>query len=590
MHNRLQRIGSKLSQMILPNISAFIIWGFLTALFIPTGWFPDEKLALLVEPMAKYLLPIMIAYTGGKLIYDTRGGVIGSAATFGAVVATDVPMFAGAMLLGPLAAYLIKKADNLIEKKIPGGFEMLIHNFSAGILGLLMLVLTYLLLGPLMTLINEWAGQVVSNIIDNGYIAFSAVIIEPAKILFLNNIINHGILSPMGLMETLEEGKSILFLLETNPGPGLGVLLAYWKFGKGVRKHSAPGASLIHFLGGIHEVYFPFVLANPLIILPLILGGLTGNLIFGLLQVGLTATPSPGSIFSLLALTAKGDHLGLLLGIVGSCLVSFFLSIVFIRDKDEEVEGLDLPDMVKCIAIACDAGMGSSAMAASRLKKLLMNEDIEVLHIPVDQIPDHVDIVITHKLLVNRISNQTSAKIIGVSDLMNDKKLEKIVLAYKGKKGETGMFFKKEKGIIRQSRIYTGLPSEGKFDAIRRAGQALKSEGLVEEAYIKAMEERENIATTYIGSSVAIPHGTNESKSFVNETGIVVLQYPDGIDFGDGNIAKLVIGIAASGDEHLDILMKIADAVSNNETLAFLTTEEDSKKILKTFEKTGLGG
>jgi len=588
MQTRLRKMGAFMSSMILPNIGAFITWGFITALFIPSGWLPNPSFAGLVEPMAKYLLPTLIGYTGGKLIYDVRGGVIGSAVTFGVIVGSEVPMFAGAMIMGPLSAYALKELDRLLEKRIVSGFEMLFSNFTSGLLGLTLTLISYRLIGPIMTLFNKVAAGYIRLIIEGGYIAFASIIIEPAKVLFLNNIINHGVLSPIGLVEANEYGKSILFLLETNPGPGLGVLLAYALFGKGIRKKSAPGAMLVHFFGGIHEVYFPYVLANPLMILPVIAGGFVGNITFQMMNVGLTATPSPGSVFSILALSAKGDQIGVISGIVLSAVTAFLCSLIFIKEKKSEKELVNLPVNVSKIAFACDAGMGSSAMAASQLKKKLRG-NIEVLHCPVGSVPEDVDLIITHELLKKRIKSH-QAPIIGVKDLMQDQVLDQVINKYEDTEGDRDMFFKKDKGILRENRIYTSLESEGKEEAIRRAGRALLKEGLIDEAYITGMLQREEIATTYIGSSVAIPHGTNESKQYVKETGIVFLQYPEGVDFGEGNIAKLVIGIAAKGDEHMDILMKIAEAVSNNETLEFLTTEENGKKIFKQFEKSGLGG
>lgn len=586
------RVGKFLSQMILPNISVFIIWGLLTALFIPTGWFPNERLAVLVAPMSKYLLPLLIGYSGGKLVYDIRGGIIGAAVTFGLTVGSEVPMFAGAMIVGPLSGYLIKKFDSAIDRRIPSGFEMLVTNFSAGILGLCMVLLSFYIIGPIMNSFNHLAGQVLRVLIVNKIIPFSSIVIEPAKILFFNNIINHGILSPMGMMETAEHGKSLLFLLETNPGPGLGVLLAYASFGKGIRKQTAPSVAIIHFLGGIHEVYFPFVLANPLIIIPVIIGGLTSNILFQLFNVGLTATPSPGSIISILALSAKGDQFSIIIAILASTLVSFLLTALFVKEKKVTEDAITLPEGVQKIVFACDAGMGSSAMGAKKFKKGLDNPAIEVVFGAIEEIPEDADLIITHHLLLDQI--KSTAVTIGVDDFINSPIIQEMIRTYQNKEGETEMFFKKDKnketGVLTVNRIFTEQAPVDKWEAIQKAGQALKDAGLIEAGYIPAMADRENVATTYIGSSVAIPHGTNEAKKFVLKTGIVFMQYPQGVDFGNGNIAKLVIGIAAKGDEHMDILMKIADAVSNAETLDFLCTEPNSEEIMKTFEKSGLGG
>ncbi len=592
MKDKIHQLGKNLSLIILPNIGAFITWGLITALFIPTGWLPNAEFAKLIDPMAKYLLPLLIGYSGGRLIYDTRGGVLGAVATLGIIVGTDVPMFAGAMLIGPLAGYLIKKVDGLLNSKIPSGFEMLTNNFSAGLVGLSLTLTAYKLIGPLLTALNRVFAEGLTYILDLGLLPLSAIIIEPAKVLFLNNVINHGVLSPLGFQDAASMGQSILFLLETNPGPGLGVLMAYWFVGSGIRKDAVPGAVLIHFFGGIHEVYFPYVLAKPIVIIALILGNISGIIVFSTLNLGLTATPSPGSIFSILTLAPKGQQMGVLLGVLLSAFVSFVVAS-FIIGKEKDIEksthNLEL-DSVKKIAFACDAGMGSSAMGASKFNKSINRDDIEVIYCQVDDIPEDVDLVITHKKLMNRVKHH---KILGISDFLNDPDINEIIEYLSQKdvpEGKAKMFFKKRSSILQEQNIYTGLASIGKDEAIREAGRLLLEDELIEAEYIDAMIKREAIATTYIGSFVAIPHGTNDSKKYVNDTGIVILQYPDGVDFGDGNTAKLIIGIAASGDEHMDILMKIAEAVSNQETLEFLTSEPNPKKIYEKFVKSGLGG
>ena len=300
---KLQRLGGFLAGMVIPNIGAFIAWGLITAFFIPTGWIPNEHLAKLVGPMITYLLPILIGYTGGKLVYDVRGGVVGAIATAGIIIGSSIPMFLGAMLMGPLGGYVIKKFDELVEGKIPAGFEMLVNNFSAGILGGLLAILAFLFIEPVVNGISVGLGAAAQWVTNKGLLPLIAIFIEPGKILFLNNAINHGILAPLGVAEVKEFGKSIFFLLETNPGPGLGVLLAYWLFGKGDAKQSAPGAIIIHFFGGIHEIYFPYVLMNPLLLLAVIGGGMAADATFVLTKAGLVATPSPGSIFAEIALS-----------------------------------------------------------------------------------------------------------------------------------------------------------------------------------------------------------------------------------------------------------------------------------------------
>ncbi|PKG21503.1 mannitol-specific PTS transporter subunit IIC, partial [Niallia nealsonii] len=312
---KIQRFGSHLSGMIMPNIGAFIAWGLITALFIPTGWFPNEELAKLVSPMITYLLPLLIGYTGGKMVYDVRGGVVGAIATMGVIVGADIPMFLGAMIMGPIGGYLIKKVDDLLKGKVKTGFEMLVNNFTAGILGAIITIIAFKYVGPVVEGLSSLLSNGVQAIVDANLLPLASIFIEPAKVLFLNNAINQGILGPIGVEQAKEVGKSILFLLESNPGPGFGVLLAYCLFGKGTSKQTAPGAAIIHFLGGIHEIYFPYILMKPMLLLAVIGGGMSGVFTFTLFNTGLVATPSPGSIFALMAMAPKGEHLGVLAGV-----------------------------------------------------------------------------------------------------------------------------------------------------------------------------------------------------------------------------------------------------------------------------------
>ena len=342
MRERVQQFGSFLAAMVVPNIGAIIAWGLITALFIPTGWIPNENFAKLVGPMINYLLPVLIGYTGGKLMYDTRGGVVGAAATMGLIVGANIPMFLGAMVMGPLGGFLIKKVDEALEPRIPVGFELLFHNFSAGFLIVALVLLAHVIIGPVVEGISNALGAVVAFLIAYRLLPLADLIIEPAKVLFLNNAINHGILAPLGIAEVAKNGKAIHFLLETNPGPGLGLLLAYWFAGKGDLKESAPGAIIIQFLGGIHEIYFPYVLAHPIMIVALWAGGILADLWFVIWGAGLVATPSPGSIFAYLAVIPRGQYLPVLGGVVVAIVASFLtgsaiLRLFPVRQTEEEI-------------------------------------------------------------------------------------------------------------------------------------------------------------------------------------------------------------------------------------------------------------
>ena len=442
MKEKVQVFGRFLSGMVMPNIGAFIAWGLITALFIETGWCPNEKLAQFVTPMSTVLLPLLIAYTGGSAVAGQRGGVIGAIATMGVIVGSDIPMFIGAMI-GPLAAWIIKKFDKAVEGHIKAGFEMLVNNFSLGIIGAILACLAMYGVAPLVTGMNSVMRAGVDVFVSHGLLPLASIFIEPAKVLFLNNAINHGILSPMGIQQVEETGKSIFFLLEANPGPGLGILLAYCIAGKGNAKSSAPGAVIIHFLGGIHEIYFPYILMNPLLLISVIAGGASGIFCFNLFNVGLTAPASPGSIIAIMMMAEKHSYFGLIVGVAVAALVSFAISVPILkfmgkdtsledaqRQKDamkKQAKGITAETAatvpaantgkVTKIAFACDAGMGSSAMGATVLKKKLVAaglEGIEVIHTPVSSIPADVQIVVTHEELGERAahSNPNAERIL----------------------------------------------------------------------------------------------------------------------------------------------------------------------------------
>ena len=339
-----QKVGGNLAGMVIPNIGAFIAWGLITALFIPTGWIPNEEFSKMVGPMIINLLPILIAYSGGKMVHGHRGGVIGAVAAMGVVVGTDIPMFLGAMIMGPLAAWVLKKIDAVLEPKTPAGFEMLINNFSLGISGTVMAILGFLGIGPAVKALSDTLGAGVQSLVDNNMLWLAQIIIEPAKVLFLNNAINHGVLAPLGVVQAEQTGKSILFMLETNPGPGLGLLLAFWVAGPRLLRGSIPSVTIIHFLGGIHEVYFPYVLLKPRVIVGVIAGGMAGVFTNMALGNGLVATPSPGSVFAYMAVTPPGDQLKVLLAIAVSAVVSFFVSAALLKTQKHEEDADDLAD------------------------------------------------------------------------------------------------------------------------------------------------------------------------------------------------------------------------------------------------------
>jgi len=362
---RIQRFGGYLSGMVMPNIGAFIAFGFITALFIPDGWTPNADLAEMVGPMIIVLIPTLVAYSGGRMVHGQRGAVIGAVATFGAIVAgadpvrlndgtTALPfggqvMILGAFVLGPLAAYLLKLFDNLVAGRVKAGFEMLIDNFSIGILGGVMAIFGYTVIEPIVGWITDRLGDGVETLVNHSLLPLSSVIIEPAKVLFLNNAINHGVLTPLGAAEVTTQGKSILFMLEANPGPGAGLLLAYMFFGPRSLRPTVPAALIIQFFGGIHEIYFPYVLMRPKTILATIAGGASGIAVFQAFDVGLTGPAAPGSFIAFMGVTARGDYFGVTLGILVSAVVSFMVTGALFRFGHgvDDAEGMTDIDLTK---------------------------------------------------------------------------------------------------------------------------------------------------------------------------------------------------------------------------------------------------
>lgn len=457
MKENVQKFGRFLSGMVMPNIAVFIAWGIITMLFIDSGWLPNKTLSGIVGPMQRFLLPTLIAYSGGKMVYDTRGGIVGAAAAMGVLAGTEDPMFIGAMIMGPLGGYLIKKVDQVFEGHIPAGFEMLVNNFAAGILAAILAIFGCLAIEPICMAIKDGMVICVNFLVERSLLPLTSVLVEPAKILFLNNAINHGVFTPLGMDQVAEAGKSIFFLIEANPGPGLGLLLAYTVFGKGAARSSAPGAVIIHFLGGIHEIYFPYVLMNPLTLLAVIGGGMTGVFINSFMGSGLVSAASPGSIIAVLGMCAKDSYVGVILSVVASCAVSFLIAMVILKftrqNENEEAlanasesvsmmkadaKGISnkIQEAITNVVFACDAGMGSSAMGATTLTKKLKaaGMDIHVEHYALDDVPSDTQVIVTHKSLVERAqSHCPNAIIFPITNFMGGSEYDEIVQQLKQK-------------------------------------------------------------------------------------------------------------------------------------------------------------
>ncbi len=683
-----QKFGTFLSNMVMPNIGAFIAWGFITAIFIKAGWInlaaggtlsndswvakiggwgvnadscaaaimlPDGTEQALAEglqhcsayggmvgPMITYLLPLLIAYTGGKMVYDVRGGVVGAIACMGVISGTSIPMFMGAMIMGPLGGWTMKKIDAIWDGKIRPGFEMLVNNFSAGIWGMILAIFGFFVMGPIVSAFSTVLGAGVGWLVDFHLLPLTSIMIEPAKILFLNNAINHGILTPLGLAQAAETGKSILFLLEANPGPGLGLLLAYSVFGRGSAKGSAPGAAIIHFFGGIHEIYFPYVLMRPVLVVAMIGGGATGVAVNQLFNVGLRAPAAPGSIIAVYAQTATDSYLGVTLAVLAAATVTFLIAAVILRaakDNGEDdlaaatasmeqmkgkkssissqlvgggdsLAGAAAHGPIKNIVFACDAGMGSSAMGASVLRRKIQSAgfgDVTVVNKAIANLTDTFDLVVSHQDLTERAKQGTPSAIhVSVDNFMASPKYDEVVDLLRETNSDApapadpppapvsaaapvvaaapAAASGDDDGVLKLSSIVLAGSATDRDGAITEAGNLLVATGNVDAGYVASMHERETSVSTYMGNLLAIPHGTNDAKSLITSSSISVVRYPNPIDW-NGNPVKFVIGIAGAGNDHLELLGKIAEVFLDESKIAGLEQATSAAQIRDAFGK-----
>ncbi|HBC4196449.1 TPA: PTS transporter subunit EIIC [Enterococcus faecalis] len=385
----LRRFGHRLSGMIMPNLSIFIAWSLLSLVAGYTTGNLRLALSEVETIMIRVVLPILIGFTGGKMFEEQRGGVVAAIATVGVIVSTDVPQLFGAMFIGPLAGYTFAKIEQILLPKVKEGYEMLTKNFLAGIVGGLLCCFGILVVAPAVESASFWLYQFSSWLIEANLLPLVHVFLEPLKVLFFNNAINHGLLTPLGLEGASQTGQSILFLLETNPGPGVGVLVAFLLFGSVGQRKTAGGATMIQLIGGIHEIYFPFVLMDPRLFLAVIAGGMSGTLVFQIFNVGLSAPASPGSLVAILANAPTDARLAVFSGIFVSFLCSFAIAslllkrqrgiepVSMIKMKEEDQVETVTPNYQQ-ILFVCDAGMGSSAMGASLLSRQLKAVDLEM--------------------------------------------------------------------------------------------------------------------------------------------------------------------------------------------------------------------
>ena len=668
---RVQKFGTFLSSMIMPNIGAIIAWGFITALFIPDGPFPNAQIASIVGPSIYFLLPILIAYAGGKIIHDVRGGVVGAFAVMGVILPTsgtlaasavdkagnsiftwanghEAPMFLGAMILGPLTAWVMKKFDQSVHGRVKPGFEMLVDNFAAGIIAAVMAIVGMFALAPVVLAIVGALGSAVQFLVDHSLLPLTSLFIEPAKVFFLNNAINHGVLTPLGIQQAQEQGKSVLFLLEANPGPGLGILLAYMVFGKGTARASAPGAALVHFFGGIHEIYFPYVLMKPKLLLATIAGGMAGVFTNVLFHTGLRAPAAPGSIIAVLLQTATDSYIGVIMSVAVATGVTFAIAAFLLKTDRSGDEGdlaaatSSMESMkgkkslasatlapaavavhagpIRQIVFACDAGMGSSAMGASVLRRKIQaagHDEVTVVNKSIANLTDTFDLVVTHQDLTERARQRTESAVhVSVDNFMNSPRYDEIVdLLSRTNTGATGDAASTAGAAASTAGVASaaepsGTPSAGghaatgqpgvlgregirlagtaadRDSAITEAGDLLVAQGAVDATYVAAMHEREQSVSTYMGNLLAIPHGTNEAKGSIRRTAMSFVRYATPVDW-NGNPVSFVVGIAGAGDDHLTLLSKLATVFLDNDQVARLeaaTSPEEIQEILAAVE------
>lgn len=596
---KVQKFGATLSAMIMPNIGVFIGWGILAALFIDTGWIPNAYLNQLVSPVLTYLLPILIGYTAGANIHGRRGGVIGAFATVGMVVGSDVTMLIGGMIMGPIAAWTLKQFDRRIQGKVKPGLEMLVDNFSLGLIGVVICILGYAAVAPVMTAIQNVLGTGVNFMTDHGLLPFTAFFVQPAQVLFLNNAINHGILVPLGLQQAAETGKSVLFLVEANGAYWVGLVAAYAVFGKGMAKKTAPGAVAIQFLGGIAEVCFPYCLMNPLTILGPIAGNVFALFVLTCFGGGTVGPPSPGSVFAFYMMTPKDSILVNTAAYFGSLAVSFAVTGIILKvtakDSEEPAEvtaeivqtaaespaiAVSITDHISAlnkVIFACDAGMGSSAMGVSilrtRLQKAGMHPQID--HVAVAEIPSDADVVVTNVNLAERAKMTTGGKtpILTLSNFMDQKEYDRIVVQIKE------MMTASKPEVFCEENIILNASFKNKREAIEACADLFIRGGYTDKSYKEDMIARDADVSVYMGNGVALPHGLASSKKTILNSGICFIQVPNGVDF-DGETAYLLIGVAGRGEEHVDILGHIGEILCDEGNIEALREASTKKEVM----------
>ena len=532
---------------------------------------------------------------------------LGAFTTMGVIVGSDITMFSGAMIMGPFSSWLLKKFDHAVEGKIKPGFEMLINNFSLGILGFALAILGYLIIGPVVNAIIAFLTAGINFLIAKKLIPLLAVFMCPAQVLFLNNAVNHGIISPIAFAQAQEAGKSLMFLLDSNCGPLLGTLCSIAVFGKGKAKETAPMAMFIAGIAGIGEVYFPFILANPIMIFATMGGLATSLLLLVVLGGGLVGMPSPGSLINIALMTPKDAAVANVLAIGAGFAVALLIGSFILKtigspeeEADLAVAGIDMgtktakPEAalkkhkpssggaIRYIIVACDSGMGSSAMGASVLKNRLQKEgykDIKVKNSSASRIDPDADMIITLEGLIERAKlsvDNTGREFLAINNFLKEADYDRALEVIEDRNGK-----EKAKPILSEENIALNVKVKDKEEAIRYAGKILVENAYTTPKYIEHMMERERRFSVYIGNHLAIPHGIESSDSEIYTSGLSVVQIPEGVDFGDGNIAYVVIGIAGKDGTHLNMLSNIALICAEEENIEKMRHAENKQEIME---------
>ncbi len=470
MRNAIHKFGKFYSNIMINMIGIFIFVGILSVIFGDYGWAPNENIYAISQFVYSYVIPALIAYAAGNhmgQIYEKRpdvpktginhaGGAIAVMAAAGIMIADKNCAILGAMILGPICGLLWKHVLEPLTRKAVQGMEMLTRNLVAAIVGAAFSIAAYYVLTPVLSAVTHVIMMGVDWLIAHKLICLTSVLIEPAKVFFLNNSIHHGILLPLAMQQAEQNGSSMLFLLETNPGPGLGVLLALWLSNRKKRKEYA-AYMFVECIGGIHEIYFPEVLANLWLLLALIPGGMAGTLCMSVFHVASAGLVSPGSILTVLFMS--GHHVLATLFAVAistavSCAIAFFIlkrqgkwcteaAISAQEEKKEEVQEkrqmLEKGQMQEIkIGFICDAGVGSSAMGAALFRRKLKEEGMDGITAEayaVDQIPEDLTIGVCQRAFLEILQKESNlSNIVTMESLLNQ--TEHLALIEKLRKGD----------------------------------------------------------------------------------------------------------------------------------------------------------